>query len=167
MTSKSCAQTFSFYTISRHPSDSTNIMAAASGTTNVRASTETDRRYLLAGSVCPSGSASMIDIATCDGEKTPRAQSPVSAARDSQPDTAHDPSLQTYKGFPSRAHYLAALNTWAESKRYLEPSDSTIPGYYGQTTMEEYAQRPSIEFGITSWKRQRKERKDAKRRSVA
>lgn len=64
----------------------------------------------------------MIDVETIDGERTPRARSPVSASKVS------DPSTQAYKGFPSKAHYLAALNAWADSKRYLEPGDSTIPG---------------------------------------
>lgn len=167
---------FSFNIISCEPLSvknsaiSTIIMAATSENVIRRSSTETDRRHLLAESVCPSEASSMINVETGDGERTPRAQSPLSTFRVSQPkpqETTGDPSLQTYKGFPSKAHYLAALNAWAESKRYLEPSDSTIPGYYGQTTMEDYAQRPRIEFGISSWKRQRKEKRDAKRRSVA
>jgi len=135
-------------------------MAATSGTMPARASTETDRRHLLAESVSHSEASSVIDVESVDGERTPRARSPVSASK------ATDTSTQGYRGFPSKAHYLAALNAWADSKRYLEPSDSTLPGYYGQTTMEEYASRPRVHIGLSSWKQQRKEKRDAKRRSV-
>lgn len=98
-------------------------MAATSGTLPARASTETDSRHLLAESVSHSEASSVIDVEIVDGERTPRARSPVSASK------ATDTSTQGYKGFPSKAHYLAALNAWADSKRYLEPSDSTLPGY--------------------------------------
>lgn len=134
-----------------------------------RQSTETDRRHLLTGSTCPSETSSFVEVEAGDGERTPRAQSPASAAtrfNSQQQETTVDLAHQGYRGFPSRAHYLAALNAWAESKRYLEPGDSGISGYYGQTTMEEYAQRPRVELGFSSWKRHRKEKKDAKRRSV-
>lgn len=145
---------------------SSNNMTATSGTV-MRTSTETDRRHLLAGSACQSEVSSLVDMESGDGERTPRAQSPVRDAQSKPQETTAELPPQSYKGFPSKADYMTALNAWAESKRYLEPSDSSIPGYYGQTTMEEYAQRPRIQLGISSWKQQRKQKRDAKRHTVA
>lgn len=148
-------------------------------TMDPRSSSETDRRYLLADSVAPSESASMIDYSEAEGShRTPRAHSPVSVIRHPESSRARIPAgaayerrdtiatpsqtpLQPYKGFPSEAHYLAALHAWAESKKFLEP-ESHLVGFYGQKTMEEYASAPKIELGI---KKKWRARKDARRES--
>ncbi|THV87220.1 hypothetical protein D6D02_08070 [Aureobasidium pullulans] len=46
----------------------------------------------------------------------------------------------SYKGFPSEAAYLAALTEWAETKKYIQPSEEgqTLSGFFGYKTMEEY-----------------------------
>ena len=123
-----------------------------------RKSTETDQRHLLSDSVAPSESASMITDYE-DGDRTPRARSPIRGA-----------STATYKGFQSEAHYLAALEEWAESKRYLEPETRLI-GFYGPKSMEWYASQPGVEIGLKrKWKarKQRKaEQQDQRRNTVA
>lgn len=144
-------------------------MAAVSQSGAARASAETERRQPLTENICPSETSSMFDVETLVGERTPRARSPASArtiARSSSQSTAVDHSTQSYKGFPSRAHYLAALNEWADSKRYLDPGESTLTGYYGTTTVSELASRPRIEFGFSNWKQQRKEKREARKRSA-
>lgn len=50
---------------------------------------------------------------------------------------------QSYRGFPSREAYLAALRDWAESKQFLE-SDYQIRGFYGQKTMDYYKNKPGL-----------------------
>lgn len=47
----------------------------------------------------------------------------------------------SYKGFPSEAAYLAALTEWAETKKYIQPSEEgqTLSGFFGYKTMEEYS----------------------------
>ncbi|KAK4550864.1 hypothetical protein LTR36_000444, partial [Oleoguttula mirabilis] len=66
-----------------------------------------------------------------------------------------------YKGFPSEAHYLAALHEWAESKKYIQTTDTTLYGFYGENTIEDYASRPKIEgLGL---RRKWRARKEAKR----
>ncbi|EME47129.1 hypothetical protein DOTSEDRAFT_20936 [Dothistroma septosporum NZE10] len=65
----------------------------------------------------------------------------------------------TYRGFSSEAAYLAAFNEWAESKRYIQQEDTALIGFYGTTTMEEFAARPRIEFGLSKKWKQRKEKK--------
>jgi hypothetical protein len=69
-----------------------------------------------------------------------------------------------YRGFPSREAYLEALEEWADSQRYYEP-ETSLRGFYGETTLESYASRPKHEFGITRWLRERKERTVAKHKS--
>ncbi|KAI5357988.1 hypothetical protein Slin15195_G063180 [Septoria linicola] len=92
-----------------------------------------------------------------DNAPTPRATSPARTLVDtSSTDTP-------YRGFPSRAHYLAALQEWADEKRYLQPSETTLNGFYGSTTLETYANRPKHEFGISRRLRERKEKKQTKR----
>lgn len=134
-----------------------------------RASTETDRRQLLAESIAPSESSSIISHG--DGDRTPRAHSPAPSTTGSAfripAGQRHDrhasiatPAPQPYRGFPSEAHYLAALNEWAESKKYIQQTDTTLYGFYGETTMEEYASRPKMEgLGL---RRKWKARKEAK-----
>ncbi|KAK3671107.1 hypothetical protein LTR78_009068 [Recurvomyces mirabilis] len=152
-----------------------------------RSSTETDRRYLLADSVAPSESASIItDFADDGGDRTPRAHSPApSTAQNAidqrfriaannnnshnpleRRDTIADPTVvpqQPYKGFPSEAHYLAALHAWAEDKKFVQVGDTTLHGFYGHTSMQEYAARPGQDFGIKKKWRARKEAKQAKK----
>ena len=149
-----------------------------------RASTETDRRHLLADSVSPSESASIISDYT-DGERTPRAHSPVRASvsggslsqvripagqsherRKTLADAA--PASKPYRGFSSEAQYLEALQEWAEEKKYIY-HDTRLTGFYGKTTMEEYASRPPVETGLKKkWKarKARKEEQKAERRNT-
>lgn len=93
-----------------------------------RRSQETERRHLLApsGTTTPAAT-SVVDLST--GNTTPRARSP---ARE-----------ESYRGFPSKAAYLEALQQWADGKKYLEP-DTGLQGFYGAVTMEEYARRPGL-----------------------
>ncbi|KAI5270720.1 hypothetical protein E4T47_05892 [Aureobasidium subglaciale] len=46
----------------------------------------------------------------------------------------------SYKGFPSEAAYMAALIEWAETKKYIQPSEEgqTLTGFFGCKTMNEY-----------------------------
>jgi hypothetical protein len=59
---------------------------------------------------------------------------------------------------------LAALNEWAESKMYIH-YDVSLKGFYGPTTMQEYASRPKIDvnLGIKEKWRARKARRDSKK----
>jgi len=117
---------------------------------NPRPSTETDRRQLLAESTAPSETSSI--YTATDGDRTPRASSPARSTQTQtqrQTHTRHQsmaspaPSQsQSYRGFPSQAAYLSALQQWADSKKYLEPLDTGLKGFYGETTMEDYAARP-------------------------
>ena len=79
--------------------------------------------------------------------------------------TLVDTSNTPYRGFPSRAHYLAALHEWAEEKRYLQPGTTTLDGFYGHTTLDTYASRPKHEFGITRKLRELKEKKKQAKQS--
>lgn len=65
---------------------------------------------------------------------------------------------QPYRGFPSEAHYLQALQTWADSQKYAQP-DKALVGWYGEKTMEEYASAPRLEFGFSKKWKARKEAK--------
>lgn len=71
-----------------------------------------------------------------------------------------------YRGFPSEQAYLRALNEWADSKRYIQP-DAGLVGFYGTTTMEQYASRPKVELGITRRWKERKAKKEERGRSSA
>lgn len=139
-----------------------------------RSSTETDRRHLLSESVAPSETTSIIDF---DGNMTPRAQSPVRASqlttqlreherRDTIAETT--PAQRPYRGFDSEEEYLEALREWAEEKKYISHS-MTLTGFYGGTTMQEFASRPGVEIGLKKkWKERkaRKEEKKAERRNT-
>lgn len=116
-----------------------------------RSSSETDQRYLLADSVAPSESASMItDTVDGDGDRTPRARSPLGHCDPTEPVTRHQSiaapegaaSQGSYRGFKSEQAYLDALRAWAEGRKYAEPTNTTLVGFYGTTTMAEYADRP-------------------------
>lgn len=136
---------------------------AANFTTKPRSSTETDRRHLLSQSVAPSETSSIID-----GDRTPRAHSPAPSSQLTEyerRDTIAEstPTRRPYKGFPSEEEYLEALRAWAESKKYLQ-FDRTLVGFYGATTMQEYASRPGVEIG---WKKKWNERKARKEEKKA
>lgn len=116
-----------------------------------RSSSETEQRYLLAESICPSESASAITDVYGDGDRTPRARSPTREAETTvatghrhqsiaAPEQAH--TQGQYHGFKSEQAYLDALRSWAESRRYTTPSETSIIGFYGTTSMDEYASRP-------------------------
>jgi hypothetical protein len=138
-----------------------------------RTSSETDRRHLLADSVAPSETSSIIT----DGDRTPRAHSPAPSTdtqrrfripanterRGTIADPTTTPNQQPYKGFPSEAHYLAALSAWADSKKYVEPTEMSLHGFYGHTTMQEIAARPGQDFGIKRKWREIKEARGARR----
>ena len=51
-------------------------------------------------------------------------------------------SAAKYGNYTSEADYLAALRAWAEEKTFVEPGDTGLIGFYGETTMEGYIQRP-------------------------
>ncbi|KAK0336470.1 hypothetical protein LTR91_015529 [Friedmanniomyces endolithicus] len=143
-----------------------------------RSSTETDRRHLLADSVAPSRAASFI---TNDGDRTPRAHSPApSDCPTDAPssfkipgghphprrDTIADPSPapQPYRGFPSEAHYLAALHAWADQQRYVDPGKTTLYGFYGHQSLQDYASKPPMEIGIRrKWRERREAKKERER----
>ncbi|KAI6871658.1 hypothetical protein KC338_g2520 [Hortaea werneckii] len=56
---------------------------------------------------------------------------------------------KSYKGFPSQEAYLAALNEWAETQKYLPVGDNGVTGFYGEKTLEEYARKePKGEMGV-------------------
>jgi hypothetical protein len=133
-----------------------------------RKSTETERRHLLSPSVAPSESASMVYTPSeYDGDRTPRAASPAPTARR---ETLADPTAvaqpRPYRGFPSEEAYLDALREWAESKKYIY-HETALNGFYGHTTMAEYASRPKIEMslGIKEKWRARKARKEENKRA--
>ncbi|PIA99047.1 hypothetical protein CB0940_03345 [Cercospora beticola] len=96
-------------------------------------------------------------------------QHPASSSRAASPArTLVDTSTPTpYRGFPSQAEYLAALREWAEEKRYLQPSTTTLTGYYGKETLQAYANKPRHEFGISRKLREMKEKKQGRKQSVA
>ncbi|KAK1817841.1 hypothetical protein LTR12_007712 [Friedmanniomyces endolithicus] len=145
-----------------------------------RSSTETDRRHLLADSVAPSRATS---IFTADGDRTPRAHSPAPSDRATHAsnsfkipatgghphprrDTIADPSPapQPYRGFPSEAHYLAALHAWADQQRYVDPGKTTLYGFYGHQSLQDYASKPPIEIGIRrKWRERREAKKERER----
>ncbi|CAK4031137.1 Hypothetical predicted protein [Lecanosticta acicola] len=106
-----------------------------------------------------------------NNNRTPRATSLASTRAPSLTSTlvaddSHRQRQQRYKGFPSEEAYLAALREWVESKKYIQ-TDATMVGYYGTTTMDEYASRPKVELGWSRRWKERKVRKDAARRNSA
>lgn len=105
-----------------------------------------------------------------EGDRTPRPRSPLLAASHASGGSEATETSRPYKGFPSEAHYLAALEKWAESRRYLEP-ETMLVGFYGPKTLQDYASRPGVEIGLKKRWRARKERKaekqDCRRNTVA
>ncbi|TKA25562.1 hypothetical protein B0A50_05423 [Salinomyces thailandicus] len=65
-----------------------------------------------------------------------------------QPQPQQQQQPQPYKGFPSQQAYLTALQDWAESKKYIQVGDNGLTGFYGTTTMEQYASKPKVEIGL-------------------
>jgi len=128
-----------------------------------RKSTETeDRRYLLADSIAPSESASMIYDIEGEGDRTPRARSPNRASgRPASLRSVATTVTTSYRGFPSEAEYIAALEQWADQYRYNVPEKALI-GFFGKNTAEELASRPAPQIGLRKKLRERKERKVAK-----
>ena len=61
---------------------------------------------------------------------------------------------------------MAALQEWAEEKKYIQPQKQVI-GFYGDKTMEEYASGPGLELGWRKKWKARKEQKMEKRRASA
>ncbi|KAI7232954.1 hypothetical protein KC330_g5627 [Hortaea werneckii] len=63
----------------------------------------------------------------------------------------HNHGEKSYKGFPTQEAYLAALHEWAETQKYLPVGDNGVEGFYGTTTLEEYARKePKVEVGFGS-----------------
>jgi hypothetical protein len=140
-----------------------------------RLSKETERRHLLSDSHSIAPSDSLSQLEPFDGDRTPRAGSPARAEsqslhRGTIGDIATSGPTAGYRGFPTEAHYLAALRSWADSKRYVE-NESALVGFYGETTMTEYCERPRVEFGFKKLLRERKQRmtaaREARRNTVA
>lgn len=157
--------------------------------TKLRASTETDRRGLLAESTTANSNSTSTRTASIytktEDDRTPRTCSPAASFR-SQATTitavSHHVSVAGgelasytesghYKGFPSAEAYLQALREWVEEKKYIQPSSgsNTLQGWYGTRTMQDYlgdAEKPPVVGFRQKWKA-RKEEKLAKRRSSA
>ena len=77
-----------------------------------------------------------------------------------------DTAPKPYKGFPSEEAYLEALREWAETKKYVN-YDTSLVGFYGQTSMQELASRPKMELGLKRKMRERKARKREMSNSVS
>ncbi|RMY84573.1 hypothetical protein D0862_11377 [Hortaea werneckii] len=84
---------------------------------------------------------------------------------------AHIPDIQSkphhhgkkpYKGFPTQEAYLAALHEWAQTQKYLPVGENGVAGFYGTTTLEEYARKePKVTMGVGSaFKRTMRRRKE-------
>lgn len=116
-----------------------SVQMTKTSATQPRRSTDTEERHLLADT------ASIVTSIYTEGDRTPRATSP--AARVSQ----SAPALQQqkpYRGFASEQEYLNALHAWADNKRFETVTNAALVGYYGTTTMEEYASRPPAFQGL-------------------
>eukprot|EP00918_Siedleckia_nematoides_P005419 GHVU01011948.1.p1 GENE.GHVU01011948.1~~GHVU01011948.1.p1 ORF type:complete len:169 (-),score=22.48 GHVU01011948.1:323-829(-) len=165
--------------------DTLKLPTAALQQTEPRASAETDRRHLLSDSSAPSPSTSratsIIDYAG-DGDRTPRASSPAFSTSTTTTQRARIPAGHTrhasladpappqpYRGFPSEEHYMAALREWAESKKYLQQDQTQLIGFYGDKTLQEYADKPKMEgLGLRrKWKARKEEKTQKIRRGSA
>ncbi len=128
-----------------------------------RSSTATERWNLLQpDSLAPSETASFVTVTDLD--RTQQAHSPA-PRHPFRLETEPAPSSRPYRGFPSEAHYLAALRAWAESKQYAEPFETGLVGFYGTKTMGELAskQPPTFE-GLRlkeKWRARRERKKEA------
>ncbi|OQN98283.1 hypothetical protein B0A48_15562 [Cryoendolithus antarcticus] len=132
-----------------------------------RSSTDTDCTHLLAPSLAPSVAPSSRPTTRApspSGTLTPRASSASQGSISSHQHPSTPQSEQPYRGFPSRAAYLTALQTWAESKKDLEASSAAgkeLKGFYGEVTMAEIAGRPRVKLeglGLRKRWRERRER---------
>lgn len=56
---------------------------------------------------------------------------------------------------------MAALREWAESKKYLQQDQTQLVGYYGERTLQEYADQPKMEgLGLRKkWKARKEEKR--------
>lgn len=146
---------------------------------STRPSTETERRALLSTTTPSTTSFKQTSSShPTNGEETPRANSPAPSWRSASTATTlatRQSSIATiaptpYKGFPSEAAYLRALEEWAEEKKYIQPSDEshTLSGWYGTKTMDDYieGQDKPPELGLRKKWRARKEER-ARRKSAA
>ncbi|KAF2207787.1 hypothetical protein CERZMDRAFT_118955 [Cercospora zeae-maydis SCOH1-5] len=133
-----------------------------------RSSTETDRTLIATDADEEQGQQQQQRHPTPSSRSRSRAASPArTLVENSSSTTITVTTTPTpYRGFPSRAEYLAALHEWAEEKRFLQPSTTTLTGYYGKETLESYANRPKHEFGISRRLRERKEKKLGRKQSV-
>lgn len=147
-----------------------------------RSSNETDRRALLQStstSAAPSMRTASI-YTDLDGERTPRAGSPVpsfrSHATSTTPASRHSSiateSPRPYKGFPSEEAYLNALRAWVEEKKYIQPTEETtmLQGWYGTKTMDDYIQQsgPAPEMSsFRRWRERKAEKKEEKKRRAS
>lgn len=148
-----------------------------------RSSTETDHRALLSRSnntsAAPSiGTASI--YTDTDGNRTPRAGSPVPSFKSHTPSTISisrhssiaSEAPRPYKGFPSEAAYLEALRAWVEEKKYIQPSEEStmLQGWYGTKTMDDYIQQsgPAPEMSsFKKWRERKAEKKEEKKRRAS
>ncbi|KAF1353083.1 hypothetical protein BDV97DRAFT_107372 [Delphinella strobiligena] len=146
---------------------------------STRPSTETERRALLSPTTPSTASFKQSSPShPTDGDETPRATSPAPSWRSASTATTlatrrssvATTATTSYKGFPSEAAYLRALEAWAEEKKYIQPSDEshTLSGWYGTKTMDDYieGQDKPPELGLRKkWKARKEER--ARRKSTA
>lgn len=134
-----------------------------------RSSTDTDRRHLLQpDSLAPSETTSI--VTATDGDCILWDHSPASP-QPSRRETELAPSSRPYRGFPSEAHYLAALRAWAESRQYADPFETGLIGFYGTSTMGEMASKPPPTFeGLhlkEKWRARRERKKEAAAEAAA
>lgn len=173
---------FSNLQIAKHhdPSTMDALKLPSSAFGQPRPSAESDRRHLLAGSNAPSVTTSRApSYIETDGDRTPRAGSPAPSSVVERPripaHTRHqsiaepttEPTPRPYRGFPSEEHYLAALREWAESKKYLQSTETQLVGFYGPKTLQEYADQPKMEgLGLRKkWKARKEQKLENKRRA--
>lgn len=124
---------------------------------------ESDRQHLLSKPVVspPHSSAASFVSAAAVTNPDDRQISPSQSTADLS-DTASTlvPTETAYRGFPSKADYLAALRAWAEEKQYHQ-FDTALIGWYGTKTKADYLNKPGLELRTKS-----KARKEEKRRAT-
>jgi hypothetical protein len=82
---------------------------------------------------------------------TPSTQTTTSTILPSYADTG------SYKGYPSEQAYLTALTEWAETKKYVQPSEQgqTLSGFFGYKTMDDYTEESRLKNAEQTRKRRK------------
>ena len=108
------------------------------------------------------------------GATTPRASMCDNEIPKAGPDRAGTHSSATHSRqrygslgqYQSEEAYLNDLRAWIEAKKYFSPGElatggnRTLEGFYGRTTMDEYASRPGL--GLRSRRRENKDQRERK-----